>query len=344
MQSTFSIVGNERDALLMAWVEQRFSDAQIIPASTDASFRRYFRLLLPDGQSRILMDAPPGLEDCRPFIRVAELLLSAGLHAPRVLEADLSSGILLLSDLGDRCLLTSLQESPSQAARHFDAACQALVKWQRASRPNILPVFDDNLLRHELSLFTEWFIGRHLNYTLSKVEEARMKSLFDTLVERALAQPRCYVHRDFMPRNLMLCDPQPIGILDFQDAVYGPVTYDVVSLFRDAFVSWPEEKELIWVQRYWQGALAANLLVHSDFEQFWHDYEWMGMQRHMKILGIFCRLYYRDGKANYIGDLPRFLAYIHRVAERYADLHPLPDLLDRVLANNQQSPKPVCAP
>jgi len=278
------------------------------------------------------MDAPPEHENCQPFIHVAGLLKDAGLHAPEVLAADLGQGFLLLTDLGTTTFLqamTAPEATPKSINGLFRDAIAALVQWQQASRPGVLPPYDEALLRRELNLFPEWFVGKHLGVTLDPAQQQTLERTFALLVAAALAQPKVYVHRDYMPRNLMLSAPNP-GILDFQDAVEGPLAYDVVSLFRDAFVSWEEEAVIDGAVRYWEAARKAGLPVPADFGDFWRDFEWMGLQRHLKVLGIFCRLNYRDGKANYLTDLPRFIAYARGVAGRYNALAPLLKLFDQL--------------
>lgn len=332
---------NARDQLLTDWVAQRFpgQDVLIVPASADASFRRYFRLSLPDGTTRILMDAPPEHEDCRPFIKVAALLAKAGLAAPRVLDQDLEQGFLLLTDLGRIGYLEALHADLSLADTLIRPVLDTLVRWQLASSAATLPPYDAALLRRELELFPEWFIGRHLGVTLADNEKLLLERSFKYLINAALNQPKVYVHRDFMPRNLMLVESEQAltpAIIDFQDAVYGPITYDVVSLFRDAFISWDEEQEIDWVVRYWEKARAAGLPVRADFGDFWREYELMGLQRHLKVLGIFCRLKYRDGKDKYIEDLPRFMRYAKKTAGRYLPLKPLLNLLDKLDGQTEQ--------
>jgi aminoglycoside/choline kinase family phosphotransferase len=293
-------------------------------ASEDASFRRYFRLRA-DGRTWIVMDAPPEREDCAPFIRVARLMRDAGMHVPEVIAQDLERGFLLLSDLGTTTYLRALNEANADAL--FADATHALIQWQLASAPGVLPPYDAALLRRELDLFPDWYLVRHVGLAPDAAQRDALESTFASLIEVALAQPRVFVHRDFMPRNLMVSEPNP-GVLDFQDAVYGPITYDVVSLFRDAFVSWPEERVLDWSARYWERARKAGLPAQPDFAAFYRDFEWMGLQRHLKVLGIFARIHYRDGKPGYLEDTPRFLAYARAVAERYAELVPLLRLLD----------------
>lgn len=322
-----------RDQLVTDWVASRFPNqsVEITPASADASFRRYFRLTWPDGGTRILMDAPPEKEDCKPFIHVAGLLARAGLAAPRVLDQDLANGFLVLTDLGRIGYLDALNADLGLADMLMRPVLDVLVKWQLSSSASTLPPYDATLLRRELDLFPEWFVGRHLGYQLSNEELIMLDRSFRFLINSALAQPKVFTHRDFMPRNLMLVESEARltpGIIDFQDAVYGPIAYDVVSLFRDAFISWDEEQEIDWVVRYWEKARAAGLPVRPDFGDFWRDYELMGLQRHLKVLGIFCRLKYRDGKDKYSEDLPRFMNYARKTASRYLALKPLLILLD----------------
>jgi len=301
---------------------------RLAPASADASFRRYFRATWEtDGRTRIVMDAPPEKEDCRPFVKVAGLLRDAGLNAPQVLAADLEQGFLLLTDLGDKTYLDAL--NPANATALFADATDALVRWQLASRPGVLAPYDETVLRREMALFPEWYIGRHLGIDLSPAQREALAGVFSLLVRACLAQPCVYVHRDFMPRNLMVCEPNP-GILDFQDALHGPITYDVASLFRDAFLSWKEEQVLDWTIRYWEKARKARLPVRADFAEFWRELEWMGLQRHLKVLGIFARLTHRDGKPKYVADTPRFIHYARAVATRYVALAPLARLLDEL--------------
>jgi N-acetylmuramate 1-kinase len=298
--------------------------ATLRPASADASFRRYFRVDAGDA-SLIAMDAPPDKEDSRPFIRVAGLLRDAGLNAPQVLEADLAQGFLLLTDLGTTTYLSALNDDSASAL--FDDALDALVRWQLASRPGVLPAYDDALLRRELGLFPDWYLARHLGHALTDRQSQQLQRMFDRIIASNLAQPAVYVHRDYMPRNLMVAVQNP-GVLDFQDAVFGPITYDVASLFRDAFISWEEARVVDWVVRYWQKARRAGLPVDPDFGAFWRDFEWMGLQRHLKVLGIFARINYRDGKPHYLADTPRFVGYVRSVARRYDELAPLARLFD----------------
>ncbi len=313
---------------LSEWV-RRVAPAEtfaIEPASADASFRRYFRVTL-DGQRRIVMDAPPPQEDCRPFVHVARLLAAAGVHAPEVLAQDLGRGFLLLTDLGSRTYLDVLDAE--NAAALFGDAIAALVRWQLATRPGELPPYDEALLRRELALFPDWYVARHLRRTMTPAQQESLQAMFTLIVRSNLAQPTVFVHRDYMPRNLMLSDPNP-GVLDFQDAVVGPISYDIASLMRDAFLSWEEEQVIDWTVRYWERARRAGLPVPADFGEFYRDFEWMGLQRHLKVLGIFARINYRDGKPKYLADTPRFLGYVRKVAGRYAALKPLLRLMDEL--------------
>jgi len=328
---------DDRVRALRAWLTTALpaapagSGLTLSSASADASFRRYFRAIRGAG-TWIAMDAPPPREDCRPFVQVAALLRAAGLNAPQVLAQDLEQGFLLLTDLGTRTYLDALKEADAAAADAlFHDALAALVVWQRATREGVLPEYNAALLERELALFPEWYIGRHLGITLTGAEREALAAVEARLVANALAQPRVFVHRDYMPRNLMVCTPNP-GVLDFQDAVLGPLTYDVVSLFRDAFLSWEEARVIDWTVRYWENAKRQGLPVPDDFGTFYRDFEWMGLQRHLKVLGIFARLNYRDGKSAYLADTPRFIGYARAVAQRYHELAPLARLLDRLEA------------
>jgi len=302
-------------------------------ASADASFRRYFRVHLADGTTLIAMDAPPPQEDCAPFVKVAALFQEEGLNVPNIVAQDLEHGFLLLSDLGTQTFLDVLNEENADAL--FRDAIDALVTWQLASKPDVLPVYDEALLRRELALFPDWYIARHLNVELNDAQRSVLENAFSTIVRYNLDQPSVYVHRDYMPRNLMVSTPSP-GILDFQDAVYGPISYDVASLFKDAFISWEEERVLDGVIRYWEKARKAGLPVSADFGDFYRDFEWMGLQRHLKVLGIFARIHYRDGKPKYLADTPRFMNYVRAVCVRYGELKPLLRLLDELEKRESQ--------
>jgi N-acetylmuramate 1-kinase len=296
------------------------------PASADASFRRYFRVFC-EGRTWIAMDAPPDREDCRPFVKVAGLMREAGLHVPDIAASDLGNGFLLLSDLGRKTYLQAFDgENTDTLLRD---AIDALVRWQASTREDALPPCDEPLLRRELSLFPDWYVARHLGVTLDADARNALETVFRRILATNLAEPRVFVHRDYMPRNLMVSDPNP-GVLDFQDAVFGPISYDIASLYRDAFVTWEEERVLDGTIRYWEAARKRGLPVRADFADFWRDVEWMGLQRHLKVLGIFARIHYRDGKPGYIDDTPRFIGYARHTCARYAELTPLLRLLDKL--------------
>jgi aminoglycoside/choline kinase family phosphotransferase len=319
----------DRFETLRQWLGVAVTDAKftLTPASSDASFRRYFRLQFEDisRPSLIVMDAPPEHENCATFVYVAKLMQDAGLNVPQVQAQDFDHGFLLLSDLGTRVYIDELNAGNADAL--FRDALGTLIKWQLATRPATLPPYDEALLRRELNLFPDWYIARHLKLELDAGQRQTLETMFQTILKSNLAQPTVYVHRDFMPRNLMLTKPNP-GVLDFQDAVIGPITYDLVSLFRDAFISWDEERVLDWSIRYWEQAKRAQLPVAADFGDFYRDFEWMGLQRHLKVMGIFARICHRDGKPRYIADAPRFIAYVRAVCTRYSALKPLARLFD----------------
>ena len=330
-----------RHAAFNAWLARVAAMHGLLPASlrvasADASFRRYFRLDTEDGASRIVMDAPPAHENCAPFVRVAALMQAAGLHVPQILDWDEAGGFMLMTDLGTRTLMEVLDRDRPEANRpRFTQAIDALLAWQQASRPGELPPYDEALLRRELQLFPDWYLGRHCGVTLDAEQTATLERQFALIVARNLAAPQVHVHRDFMPRNLMVGAPEgPLGVLDFQDAVHGPITYDIASLMRDAFLSWDEDFVLDITIRYWERARKLGLMDfedwHSDFGSFWRAVEWMGLQRHLKVAGIFARLTLRDGKPRYLADAPRFIAYIRHTASRYRELAPLLRLLDQV--------------
>jgi N-acetylmuramate 1-kinase len=334
-----------REAAFGHWLaavaaEHKLQPASLRPASADASFRRYLRVDGSQG-SRIIMDAPPDKEDCRPFVKVAQLMAQAGLHVPRVLAWDEAQGFMLLDDLGTRTMIEVVDREHAEANRAlYLRAVDALVAWQLASRPGVLPPYDAALLARELSLFPDWYIARHRGMAVEGGLRETLDSVFGLIIERNLASPCVYVHRDFMPRNLMIpadvAEPR-LGVLDFQDAVYGPITYDIASLMRDAFLSWDEEFVLDITVRYWQKALKAGLPVDADFGDFYRAVEWMGLQRHLKVAGIFARLTLRDGKPKYLADAPRFIGYIRATAARYRELAPLLHLLDQIEGSEAQA-------
>ncbi|MGH8780930.1 aminoglycoside phosphotransferase family protein [Paraburkholderia sp.] len=314
--------------------------ATLAPASADASFRRYFRLTgrvdtadtRANASTLIAVDAPPP-EKCREFVQVAGLLADAGVHVPRVLEADFDAGFMLVTDLGTESYLHALRDGGDgvngNARTLMRDALDTLIRWQLSSREDVLPPFDEAFLRREMELMPEWFVGRHLNREVDDTMRGVLDRTFALLIASARAQPQVFMLRDFMPRNLMVASPNP-GVLDFQDAVVGPITYDVASLLRDAFLSWDEAFELDCFAYYWEHAKKAGLPVDADFGEFYRQLEWMGLQRHIKVLGLFCRINYRDHKPHYLPDLPRFIGYARKVAERYRPLVPFAKLLDEL--------------
>lgn len=320
----------ERKQLLENWVKEQFPEQPFTlqPASADASFRRYFRVSLDD-RTVIVMDAPPQHEDCTPFLHVAEILAATGVHVPKILAQNLDQGFLLLSDLGHTTFLQALNDQAGSADQLYGDAIDALVKLQLSQQVEGLPGYDEALLRRELNLFPDWYIAQHLQKDLSEKQQAVLQSIFTRIIQNNLAQPRILVHRDYHSRNLMVTSPNP-GIIDFQDAVVGPITYDLVSLLKDAYIRWDEERILDWTIRYWEKARKAGLPVSADFAEFYRDLEWMGVQRHIKILGIFARLNYRDGKANYLNDMPLVMEYLRKTCQRYRELHLLLNLLDEL--------------
>lgn len=306
-------------------------------ASADASFRRYLRVDTA-GSSLIIMDAPPDMENSQPFVEIAGLMQAAGLLVPKVLAWDPALGFMLLDDLGQHTMMQVLDTK--HADRNlglFNRALDALLVWQQASRPNVLPLYDTALLQRELQLFPDWYVGQYRGKTLDDTQKQQLQKCFDMLVARNLSAPMVFVHRDFMPRNLMMPwgpEETRLGVLDFQDAVYGPITYDIASLMRDAFISWEEDFCIDVTVRFWERARALGMLEHegwhSDFGAFYSAVEWMGLQRHLKVAGIFARLSLRDGKPKYLADTPRFLAYIRATCGRYRELKPLLRLIDSI--------------
>ena len=388
--STADIVWSdpERAAFFAQWLSVTSAASQLDPAtlrlaSADASFRRYFRIDRIDraAGSCIIMDAPPALEDCAPFVKIAALMAEAGLNAPRVLAWDKAQGFMLLSDLGSQTMMQLIQQQaplepfpPVGSPIHqlYMDAVDALIAWQLSSRPGVLPAYDDALLSRELQLFSDWYIAKHRGITVDAGLQDKLAGFFAQIKDsnlNSLGGARVFVHRDFMPRNLMAptlvaartalppegavppwggpaaglmppsvgtaesLSPSRLGVLDFQDAVYGPITYDIASLMRDAFLSWDEEFVLDITIRYWQKARKAGLPVGDDFGEFYRAVEWMGLQRHLKILGIFARLTLRDGKPHYLADTPRFIKYARSTASRYRQLGPLMVLLDEIEGN-----------
>lgn len=297
-------------------------------ASADASFRRYFRWS-NGSRSLVVMDAPPEQEDCAPFVRVAALLAAAGVRTPTIYAADLGKGFLLLEDMGASTYLQSIQQGldAAEIERLYAAALTSLIRWQQTSAVGVLPDYDEAVLRRELSLFPEWYVGQHLNRQFSADQAQQWQAVCDLVLASNLAEARVFVHRDYMPRNLMTASGEP-GVLDFQDALYGPLSYDVTSLFADAFFTLPLEQREAWLERYWQQAQQAGLPVPGDFQTFLGQSRLMGVQRHLKVLGIFARINYRDGKAHYLSDTPRFVGYLREACDRDSRLAPLEQLLD----------------
>lgn len=323
-----------RLALLTEWLSSLnlVETASRRPASSDASFRRYFRLDVAPalreklGDTLIAMDAPPERENVPAFIQVQGLLLDAGVTVPAIVARDVERGFLLLSDLGTTTYLARLDAD--NAPFMYSDAVDALIKFQLTSQAGVLPEFDRAFVLREMNLFPEWYIQRHLGVTLTDAQQAQLDKVFETIAATVLAQHQVFMHRDFHSRNLMFLDQGNPGVLDFQDAVYGPITYDLGSLLRDAYIQWDEEIVLDWVVRYWQSAKQVGLPVNPDIDAFYRDFEFMALQRHLKILGIFCRLNYRDGKPIYMGDLPTVMDYVRKTAHRYTELKPLIRLLD----------------
>jgi aminoglycoside/choline kinase family phosphotransferase len=337
-----------RKAAFEAWLADQATQHGLLaatarPASADASFRRYFRVDRAQGGSCIVMDAPPDKENCQPFVTVAGLMAGVGLRVPDILAWDAPQGFMLLNDLGTQTLLDVLDLDNPQAnqPRYMDALA-ALLPWQAGSREGVLPAYDEALLRRELQLFPDWYLGQHKQFVMSDAQTQVLNKAFNSIVTRNLAAPKVWVHRDFMPRNLMVppdgFEPttaaQALGVLDFQDAVYGPITYDIASLMRDAFVTWEEDFVLEVTVRYWERARKLGLMDFEDWSQdfgaFYRAVEWMGLQRHLKILGIFARLTLRDGKPKYLADTPRFIHYVRNTANRYRELGPFLKLIDEV--------------
>ncbi|MBK7006888.1 MAG: phosphotransferase [Burkholderiales bacterium] len=357
----------QRKVLFEAWLADLQGAHQLVAASlrlasADASFRRYLRIdspLAAPASSFVIMDAPPDKENCKPFVQVAQLMQQAGLKVPQVLDWDEANGFMLLTDLGAQTMMQVIQPDAAPPLPLYLEAVDTLIQWQLASQEGVLPPYDEALLMRELELFPHWYIGEHRQFTLDATQRKTLDSAFAAIVKNNLAWPSVYVHRDFMPRNLMISvedaaqfaagPPQGklaplggnpvstatsvgarLGVLDFQDAVYGPITYDIASLMRDAFLSWEEDFCLDVTIRYWQKARKAGLPVGDDFGEFYKGVEWMGLQRHLKVAGIFARLTLRDGKPQYLADTPRFIAYMRATCARYMELKPLLRLIERI--------------
>ena len=312
---------DSRLANLRRWVieDLGFAGATIAPASVDASFRRYFRVI-GGADSYIVMDAPPDKEDSGPFLQVARILGSLDLNVPLILARDMERGFLLLSDLGSRQYLDALRLDGAADELYADAL-NSLSTMQTADAgiSRDLPRYDRALLLREMELLPEWFLMRHLGMTIDARERAMLTRLFESLVEAALSQPACFVHRDYHSRNLLITPENNPGILDFQDAVWGPVTYDLASLLKDCYIAWPPARVRQWALQYRASLLEAGFKMDADAAAFMRWFDLMGLQRHIKVLGIFARLFYRDGKSQYLQDLPRVLAYVRDTALEYPE-------------------------
>lgn len=316
-----------RKQAIKDWLHTLIDDEfELTPASEDASFRRYFRVTFQD-ETRIVMDAPPDKEDVTPFIHIAQRLEQHGLHVPHIYEIDLEQGFLLLSDLGSTSYLSVLNDDTVESL--YGSALQALLKIQDTSVAE-LPLYNEELLHREMDLFREWFLGEHLDLQLDRLLNARMETIYEDLIAVVLQQPRVFVHRDYHSRNLMVCPDNNPGIIDFQDAVIGPVTYDLVSLLRDCYIDWPRSRVESWALSYRDQAVAAGLMNACSDEQFLRWFDLMGVQRHLKAIGIFARLNHRDGKPGYLNDIPRTLAYVHEVSSRHPETEELYALIQEL--------------
>ena len=318
----------QRQTELKKWLETVYPDQpfELSFAAADADFRRYFRATFSDGHTVVCMDAPPDKMSVAPYLKVQKLFHMV--NVPQVLHVDETQGFMVLNDLGITTFLTAMTQEKNEAAHKalLLEAVGELIELQLASRSGVLPEYDREVMLREINLFPEWFVAKELGRELNFKQRRLWQQTVDTLLPPLLAQPKVYVHRDYIVRNLMLQEGRP-GVLDFQDALYGPISYDLVSLLRDAFIGWDEEFVLDLVIRYWEQARAAGLPVPPEFDEFYRWFEWMGVQRHLKVAGIFARLYHRDGKDKYRPEIPRFLNYLRRVSRRYQDLAPLYALL-----------------
>ena len=318
----------QRQTELKKWLETVYPDQpfELSFAAADADFRRYFRATFSDGHTVVCMDAPPDKMSVAPYLKVQKLFHMV--NVPQVLHVDETQGFMVLNDLGSTTFLTAMTQEKNEAAHKalLLEAVGELIELQLASRSGVLPEYDREVMLREINLFPEWFVAKELGRELNFKQRRLWQQTVATLLPPLLAQPKVYVHRDYIVRNLMLQEGRP-GVLDFQDALYGPISYDLVSLLRDAFIGWDEEFVLDLVIRYWEQARAAGLPVPPEFDEFYRWFEWMGVQRHLKVAGIFARLYHRDGKDKYRPEIPRFLNYLRRVSRRYQDLAPLYALL-----------------
>ncbi|MBU6468363.1 MAG: phosphotransferase [Betaproteobacteria bacterium] len=326
----------QRFQALITWLNESHPvlPEDVVAASSDASHRRYYRFSW-QGKSFIVMDAPPDLEDCRPFIHAQRQLYQVGVVVPEIFRSSTELGFLLLTDLGTETFLQRVSQTPSQVNEWYLKALNALLPMQKNSQPKIFPEYSEALLRREMSLFSDWYIKVEKNMTLSDELTEALNLAEDRIIANILKQPKVWVHRDYHSRNLMIYQER-IGVIDFQDAVYGPITYDPVSLLRDAYIEWPEEQQLDWLIRYWQELRREKVLVSSDFGEFYRDFEMMGIQRHLKVVGIFARLAHRDNKLNYLEDIPRVWGYLRKAVPRYQELAPLVRVLDHLENHSQE--------
>ncbi len=326
---------DERWDLLHQWLSEvlKHNDFSVQPASSDASFRRYFRVQQKQ-QTWIVMDAPPEKENSHPFVHIAQLFEQIGLNVPKIYASDFEQGFFLLSDLGNTVYLGQLNQR--SVARLYGDAIRALITLQTyGPQQGELPDYDRALLLREMQLFIDWYCIKYQQIQLAPTEQQAIASVFELLIESALAQVKVCVHRDYHSRNLMVCADKNPGILDFQDAVIGPVSYDLVSLLRDCYITWPKDEVIHWLNEYYQGACQAGIITGITAEQFLQWFDWMGIQRHLKAVGIFARLYLRDGKSGYLNDIPRTLQYIDVVAGSYPQLQALNHLIDRIAVNGK---------
>ncbi|MDF7676694.1 phosphotransferase [Neisseriaceae bacterium ESL0693] len=325
----------QRESILKNWLEQCYPDQPftLTFAAADADFRRYFRATFQDGHTIICMDAPPEKMSIEPYIKVQKLFQA--INVPEIYHADVALGLMALQDFGAVSYLSALthDQRPAVHKALLLDAIDELIQLQLSSQPDQLPLYDVTVLTREMQLFPDWYVAKELGLSLSIKQQQLWQATLSTLLPVLTAQPKVYVHRDFIVRNLMLTPGRP-GVLDFQDALYGPVSYDLVSLLRDAFIEWEEEFVLDLTIRYWEKARQAGLPVQTDFDVFYRDFEWMGIQRHLKVAGIFARLYYRDGKDQYRSEIPRFIEYLRKTSQRYQALRPLYQLLIELTGNH----------
>lgn len=326
----------QRETELKKWLHSCYPQQEFVLsfAAADADFRRYFRATFTDDNTVICMDAPPDKMSIPPYIKVQKLFQA--IKVPEIYHLDIQQGFMALEDFGSTPYLAALQQDRRTEVHKvlLLEAIDELIKLQLSSQPDQLPLYDDVVLEQEMQLFPEWYIQKELGLSLTEQQQQLWQQTVITILPVILSQPQVYVHRDYIVRNIMLTRSRP-GILDFQDALYGPITYDLVSLLRDAFIEWDEEFILDIVIRYWEKARAAGLPVRTDFDQFYRDFEWMGVQRHLKVAGIFARLYYRDGKDKYRGEIHRFLKYLRKTSRRYGELRPLLQLITELIGSEE---------